>query len=186
MSKYLIVGLGNPGERYIDTPHNVGFEVVSSLIRRFEAKPETLCNSLVAETEKFFLVMPMTYMNLSGDAVRCLVELMKLDIERVIVVVDDISLPLGKIRIRAKGGSGGHRGLASIIYRLETDNFPRIRLGIAPPDREVPKGDELVEYVLTKFDNKYLPVVDEMVHRAVKAIEVLTSEGIDVAMNKFN
>lgn len=185
MTARLILGLGNPGERYRDTRHNVGFRVVAELARRAGAKLERLeCNSLVAEAGDFVLAAPQTYMNRSGYAARCLVERRGFEPGSVLAVFDEVNLPLGRLRLRTGGSPGGHRGMESIIRSLNTDRVPRLRLGVGP--EEPLPGEDLVEFVLEPFEGREREAVDEMVQRAADACELWASEGAAAAMNRYN
>ena len=185
-SDRLIVGLGNPGSRYHDTRHNLGFRVVSQLARRWDTTLSRLeCGALIAETVDGLLAAPQTFMNRSGFAVRCLVERRSLSTDNLLVVYDDVNLPLGRIRLRPLGGPGGHRGMESILQNLRTEEVSRLRLGVAPLDTEV-NGDDLVDFVLTPFDESEEEIVVEFVDRATDACESWWSEGNEPTMNRFN
>jgi PTH1 family peptidyl-tRNA hydrolase len=185
-SERLIVGLGNPGSDYEDTRHNVGFEVVRRLAMRRRLDPARLeCRALVAEAKGLLLAMPQTFMNRSGYSVRCLVEARQLDSRRVLVVYDDVDLPLGRLRLRPEGGPGGHRGMESIVENLRSERVPRLRLGIAPVGGDTATLD-LVEFVLTPFADDELEVVQEMIDRAVDACDCWLREGNEATMNRFN
>lgn len=183
----LIAGLGNPGETYANTPHNVGFDVVDLLAQRLEAgwKNSSGFHARVARAthagEAVLLAKPQTFMNLSGTSVAPLLRYYGGAPADLTVVLDDADLPLGRLRIRASGGSGGHRGLASIIEALGTEAFPRIRLGVG---REA-RGD-LVGHVLGKFDGTRQTVVRAMVEAAADAVQCLTENGLNEAMNRYN
>jgi peptidyl-tRNA hydrolase, PTH1 family len=195
----LILGLGNPGETYRDTRHNVGFQVVEELARRWRVEVGRLeCNALVgdvavaaedpatpADTGGVWLAMPQTYMNRSGHAARCLVERHGFAPESVLVVYDEVNLPLGRLRLRKSGSPAGHRGLESILESLRTDQVPRLRLGIAGPAGP-PAGEALPEFVLAPFAAEERETVGEMVRRAADACEAWVRDGADVAMNRFN
>lgn len=181
----LILGLGNPGERYRDTRHNVGFLVVEELARRWDVRLDRReCNSFVGEGPGALLAQPQTYMNRSGWAARCLLETYGLDPAGVLVVYDEVALPLGKLRLRKSGSPGGHRGLESVIENLRTDQVPRLRLGISP--EEPPRGEDLVEFVLNPFPPDQREALEAMVARAADACEVWLKEGAEAAMAKFN
>ncbi|MFL6291733.1 MAG: aminoacyl-tRNA hydrolase [Thermoanaerobaculia bacterium] len=182
----LILGLGNPGERYRDTRHNVGFLVVEELARRWSVRLDRReCNAFVGvEGQSTLLAQPQTYMNRSGWAARCLVETHGLDPAAVLVVYDEVALPLGKLRLRKSGSPGGHRGLESVIENLRTDQVPRLRLGIAP--EEPPRGEDLVEFVLAPFPPGEREAVEAMIARAADACEAWVREGAEAAMAKFN
>lgn len=183
----LILGLGNPGERYRDTRHNAGFLVVEELARRWGVRLDRReCNAFVGgEQDGTLLALPQTYMNRSGWAARCLVETHALDPAGVLVVYDEVALPLGKLRLRKLGSPGGHRGLESVIENLRTDQVPRLRLGISPEDGP-PRGEDLVEFVLAPFPADQREAVEAMVSRAADACEVWVGEGAEAAMAKFN
>lgn len=181
----VILGLGNPGERYRDTRHNVGFLVVDELARRWGLRLDREeCGSLVGGQETI-LAQPQTYMNRSGWAARCLVEAHGLDPSDVLVVYDEVVLPLGKLRMRKSGSPAGHRGLESVIENLRTDQVPRLRLGVSPEDGP-PSGEDLVEFVLGPFPADQREAVDAMVKRAADACEVWLKDGPEAAMQRFN
>ena len=185
---WLIAGLGNPGPRFAGTRHNAGFMAVDELARRhgmtFSGRQ---ANAEIARgTVKglaVILAKPRTYMNLSGQAVGALARYYKVPLERVLVVYDDIALPLGTIRIRAKGSAGGHNGVTSVIQNLGTQNFPRLRIGV---DRPVGFQGSQVDWVLSRFDKGERKIVDEALTRAAEAIESILSDGLDRAMNAYN
>lgn len=182
-----IVGLGNPGEEYAGTKHNMGFAVVSALAKESGIRiNKNMCFSLLGRGkisgEEVTLVLPQTYMNLSGNAVGELVRRQATDLKDVIVVCDDIYLELGKIRIKKSGSSGGQKGLESIIHVIGTDEFPRLRVGIAT---DVHKGD-ITDYVLSPFRRKDLRNVAHAVSLAKDALAGVIGDGIDKAMSKFN
>ena len=179
-ASWLIVGLGNPGEKYENTRHNVGFQVVDELAERQNApvqklKFKALTNLLTISGEKVLVMKPVTYMNLSGEAVRPAADFYKIPPERILVISDDTALDPGKLRIRTKGSAGGHNGLKSIIQHLGTDQFPRVRVGVG-----------LADWVLGKFQGEDKKVMDEAVKRAADAVECILKEGADRAMNRFN
>ncbi len=180
----LILGLGNPGERYRQTRHNVGFRVVEEVARRRGMRLDRLeCNSLVAVPEggEVALGQPQTYMNRSGYAARCLCERWEVAPEELLVVYDEVSLPLGKLRLRRAGSPGGHRGMESVLESLQTDQVPRLRCGVGGPE-----GEEIVEYVLSPFLAEEREAVEGMVARAADACEVWAAEGAEAAMQRFN
>lgn len=187
----LIVGLGNPGMRYEDTKHNVGFRVVDALYEEFcqrEAKPRpahtSICNSLVIQTTwhetSIILAKPMTYMNNSGSAVAALVRRFEVPLFDLCVVYDDVHLDIGVLRIRQKGSDGGQKGMKSIIQHLGTTAFPRLRIGIGEP------VGALIDYVLSEFSEGEEVEIAHTIDRALDAIETLVKEDILTAMNKFN
>jgi len=184
----LIVGLGNPDPGYESTWHNLGFRVIDALaerlgIRRFRPECEAEVAPAHLGNEQVLLVRPQTYMNLSGNAVRPLLDKYGSgDPAELIVVCDDIALPLGMIRVRGQGSAGGQKGLKSVIERLGTQQFGRVRLGIKP---EHPVGD-LADYVLSRVPRKQDAAVEQMIDRAVSAVEVVAVKGISEAMQLFN
>lgn len=184
---FLVVGLGNPGSQYEFTKHNVGFLTVDYLAEKLNIKINKLkFRGLFAkekiENEDVVLLKPQTYMNLSGESVRDFANFFKIPPENIIVVVDDVDLPMGKIRIRKKGSAGTHNGMKSIIYQLQSDNFIRIKVGIEREDRK----DDLADYVLKGFSKDEVPIMEESMERAAKAVLEILKKGPDVAMNKFN
>lgn len=186
MALRLVVGLGNPGEEYRETRHNLGFRVVEALVRGLDATPVRVeCNALVRQSPDAALAQPMTYMNRSGYAVRCLAERHRVEPADVLIVYDDVHLPLGRLRYRGKGGPGGHRGMASVIENLRSDEVPRLRLGVGPEGAEV-AGEDLSDYVLTPFAAEDRPRVQELVERAAEACLSWLREGPETVMRRFN
>ncbi len=184
---WLIVGLGNPGPEYEMTRHNAGFMVIDRLAERWGVLVKrTECRSLTGQVSRevlrIELVKPQTFMNLSGEAVRCLLEKESRNIERLIVVVDDLAIPFGNLRIRPRGSDGGHNGLKSLRSCLKTDEYTRLRIGIMP---EHPVSNTS-KYVLERFSNAVRAELDEVIENAADAVEYLISEGIDRAMSRFN
>ena len=185
---YIIAGLGNPGREYDMTRHNIGFEVIDYIAEKLNVKVNKLkFKALYGETkigqEKVYLIKPQTYMNLSGDSIREFCSFYKIPPENVIIISDDISLSAGRIRIRPKGSAGGHNGLKSIIYQLNSDNFPRIRIGVGAPGH---KDYDLADFVLGRFTKDEIPVLEEAIINASKAAEEIIKSGIDRAMNRYN
>lgn len=183
----MIVGLGNPGPRYQRTRHNLGFEVVVELARRWDVRLNRLvCNATVGRREdETMLVQPQTYMNRSGYALRCLAEREGCPPERILVVYDEVSLPRGRLRLRPGGSPGGHRGMESVLQNLRTEEVPRLRLGIAPEDAEI-SGDRLVDYVLETWRGDEVPEVEAMIDRAADACESWLADGMEATMNRYN
>lgn len=183
---YAIIGLGNPDKKYEKTRHNVGFDVIDELAEQMGIEVKTkrhkaLCGIGTIGSEKVVLVKPQTYMNLSGESVRAVMDFYKLDAKSdIIVVSDDISLPVGKIRIRTKGSAGGHNGLKSIISHAGTYGFTRIRVGVGANE-----GD-LVKHVLGKFSKQDRVFVDDAIRDAASAAELIVMYGAQTAMNKYN
>lgn len=185
---YLVVGLGNPGREYENTRHNAGFLCADAIARAhgFTFEPKKRSKARVATgsigSKRLVIAKPHTFMNLSGSAVQGLAAFYKIPPERILVIYDDLDLPAGTLRIRPKGGTGGHKGMTDIIQRLGTQDFPRIRFGIGrPPGRMDPAA-----YVLRPFDRDELSQVEDAIDRAVKAVEAWLREGIDIAMNRYN
>ena len=187
-ASWLIVGLGNPGEKYENTRHNVGFQVVDELAERQNApvqklKFKALTNLLTISGEKVLVMKPVTYMNLSGEAVRPAADFYKIPPERILVISDDTALDPGKLRIRIKGSAGGHNGLKSIIQHLGTDQFPRIKIGVG----EKPHPDyDMADWVLSKFTGEDLKTIQAAVKKAADAVACYVEHGPDKAMNRFN
>ena len=188
MFMYLIIGLGNPGRDYKNTRHNIGFDVIETLAEEerigvLEKKHKAIIGKGVIAGQKVLLAMPQTYMNLSGESVRELVDYYKVDETcEVIVISDDISLAPGQIRIRKKGSAGGHNGLKNIIAHLGHDEFCRIKMGVG----EKPKGYDLADYVLGHFTQDERKIMDEAAKEACEAIRMILLDDIDKAMNRFN
>lgn len=186
----LLLGLGNPGEPYRDTRHNVGFRVVDELARRWETAVDRLeCNSLTgrwtAGDGEVLLAKPQTYMNRSGYAARCFAELHEVEPSSVLVIYDEVNLPLGKLRLRRSGSPAGHRGLESVLENLRTAEVPRLRLGVAPADGR-PPGEDLADFVLAPFEEGEWEEAEAMILRAADACEAWVREGIEAAMGRFN
>lgn len=183
----VLVGLGNPGKKYDGTRHNVGFDLVFEIARRGAAaraknKFEADLTEVLVGTERLLLVAPQTYMNNSGRSVRQVLDFFQLTPADLLVACDDINLPLGKLRIRKSGSAGGQKGLASILQHLGTEAVPRLRMGVDLP----PGTRDAADYVLSRFSKSEQPVIDEALRRAADAVEAWVSEGIDVAMNRYN
>ena len=185
---WLLVCLGNPGDKYENTRHNVGFMVADEVADR-QSKPiqrlkfKALTNILTISQEKVLVMKPITYMNLSGEAARPAADFYKIPPERILVVSDDTALPAGRLRIRKGGSAGGHNGLKSIIQHLGTDQFPRLRVGVG----EKPHPDyDMADWVLGRFTGEDRTRMDQAVERAADAIECILKEGLDRGMSRFN
>lgn len=185
---YIIAGLGNPGREYANTRHNIGFDIIDRLaeeehISVLEKKHKAVIGKGYVAGQKVILAKPQTFMNLSGESLRELVDYYKVDAAcELIVISDDISLDVGQIRIRKKGSAGGHNGLKNIILQLGNDNFMRIKMGVG----EKPGGYDLADYVLGHFTQDERKVMEEAAKRAVEAIRMILTEDADTAMNHFN
>lgn len=185
---FLIVGLGNPGREYVGTRHNMGFEAIDAICAKYDIEMnKEKHRAIIGEGriggEKVVLAKPQTYMNLSGESVRELADWYKLEPEEVLVIYDDISLPTGKVRIREKGSAGGHNGIKNIIYQLQSDAFPRIKIGVG---QERHPDFDCKDYVLGKFSKEETEILIPTVVRVAEAVECLISEDAKTAMNRYN
>lgn len=182
----LVAGLGNPGKKYSTTRHNLGFRVVEELARRQNSVFRNEGEFLTAEVEFgencALLIKPMSFMNESGRAIGVLLRHSECGLENLLVVCDDVWLPMGKLRLRRRGSHGGHKGLKSVIETLGTEEFPRLRVGIGPP----PANLELTEFVLSPFGGEERDVIEEAIVRAGDAVEHWAEEGIETTMMRFN
>ena len=185
---FLIAGLGNPGRQYEKTRHNMGFDTIDELIERHRIPQGGIAHKAMygkgmIAGEKVLTVKPLTYMNLSGEAIREYVNYYKMDPEtELIVIYDDIDLEPGQIRIRKKGSAGGHNGIKSIIAQIGTQNFYRIKVGVGAK----PKGWDLADYVLGRFSSEERELVDKAICDAADAVEMILKDGIEAAMNHYN
>jgi len=184
---YIIAGLGNPTREYEKTRHNVGFEVIDVLADMLgttvEEKKFKGCDGRgIIGGEKVLLLKPQTFMNLSGESIRAASDFYKVDPEHIIIIYDDISLDVGQLRIRKKGSAGGHNGIKNIIAHLGTQEFPRIKVGVG----DKPKKMDLADYVLSRFSKEDRAAMEDAFKEAAKAVEVMITEGMDIAMNQFN
>lgn len=182
---FLIVGLGNPGDQYRNTRHNVGFDIIDLMSEKYNIgvnriKFKGMYGEGSIAGEKVILLKPQTYMNLSGESVREAVTFYKIPNERILVIYDDISLELGRIRLRLQGSAGGHNGIKNIIAHLSNDLFPRIKVGVGQP------REDLVNHVLTRFSKEEHSIVEKSFQAATEAAEAVIKSGIEEAMNKFN
>lgn len=183
---YVIVGLGNPGKKYQNTRHNMGFITVDYLAAKHNIKVNKIAfKALVGDgniaNQRVILVKPQTYMNLSGQSVREILSYYKVDIENLIVIYDDIDIETGKLRIRKKGSAGSHNGMKSVIYDIKSEDFPRVRIGIGGERKMT-----LRDFVTGGFSKEEKPLLEDAVERAARAVEIILAEGIDTAMNRYN
>ena len=186
--EWLLVGLGNPGDKYDNTRHNVGFAAIDQLAEELRVPVQKLKYRALTQTvelggAKVLLMKPITYMNLSGEAVGEAARFFKIPADHVLVLSDDVSLPVGKLRVRRGGSAGGHNGLKNIIQHLGTDQFPRVKIGVG----EKPHPDyDMADWVLGKFAGEDLKTISQAIQRAGKAAECYIHDGPDQAMNRFN
>lgn len=184
---YLIAGLGNPTKEYDKTRHNVGFSVIDVLSDKYridvsEKKHKALCGRGIIEGQKVILVKPQTFMNLSGESIREVVDYYKIEAEDIIIIYDDISLEPGQLRIRLKGSAGGHNGIKNIISHLGSQEFPRIKVGVG----EKPPRMDLADYVLSRFSKEEQPLMEDAFKEAAEAAVMMMTDGAEKAMNHFN
>ena len=184
---YIVAGLGNPSKKYEKTRHNVGFDFIDLIGKKYdikvtENKHQALCGTGWIVGQKVMLVKPQTFMNSSGDSLSAILNFYKIPAENLIVIYDDITLEPGKLRIRRKGSAGGHNGIKSIIAQTKTQEFPRIRIGIG----EKPQGWDLADYVLGHFSKTEREAVEDAMKDAIKAAELIIQGETDKAMNSFN
>ncbi len=184
---FAIVGLGNPGRPYEGTRHNVGFDTVDLLAYRNnitlnKLKFKSVYGEGIIGKEKVILLKPQTYMNNSGMAVLDLYNFYRIPVESILIIVDDIDIGFGTIRIKRKGSAGSHNGLKSIIYHLQSENFPRVKIGIGKKK----ENQDLADFVLSRFNKEEREKIDEAIEKAALAVETIIADGIDKAMNKFN
>lgn len=185
---FVIVGLGNPTAEYAGTRHNVGFDVIDTIAEKYnisvtERKFRAFCGKGIIAGQKVLLVKPQTYMNLSGESVRSVLDFYKVDVEtELLVIFDDVSLDVGQLRIRKKGSAGGHNGIKNIIQHVGTNVFQRIKVGVG----EKPKNYDLADYVLGHFSKAEKEEMEEGYKKAVSAVEFMVQGEIDAAMNEFN
>ena len=184
---YLIIGLGNPEEQYARTRHNMGFDTVNKIANKYKidmtrTKFKSIYGTGNIENEKVILLKPQTYMNLSGEAVREFVNFYKQELEKIIVIYDDMDIEKGVIKIRKKGGPGNHNGMKSIVQELSSTEFPRIRIGIGTPEYK----NDVINYVIGNIPDEEYNILQTGVEKAELAVEEIIKNGIDTAMNKYN
>lgn len=182
---YLVAGLGNPGREYEDTRHNVGFMVVDYISQKLgfsmsKIKFKGTVGEYAIDNEKVLFLKPSTYMNLSGESIRDASEFYKIPVENIIVVYDDVDITFGRIRIRPSGSDAGHNGMKSIIYQLNSNNFPRVRVGIGSPD------SNMISHVLGKFSEDEKKVLKQIIETAGSSVIEIIQNGVQSAMNKYN
>ena len=185
---YIIVGLGNPGRRYAGTRHNIGFSAITALAEAHDISVDTKKHKAkigtgVINGEKVILVQPLTYMNLSGECVKELVDYYKIDVTtELIIIYDDVDLDVGRLRVRAQGRAGGHNGIKNIVAQLGTQVFTRIRVGVG----KKPEGWDLANHVLAKIPDEEQPAIREALQQTVQACELIIQKDVKAAMNRFN
>ena len=184
---YLIVGLGNPEEKYSNTRHNMGFDVINELskecdIKVSKSKFDAFYGMGEINSKKVILVKPQTYMNLSGESIIKFKKFYKISNKNIIVVYDDIDLKLGDIRLKAKGSSGSHNGMKSVVENLNTEEFIRVRIGIGSPENK----EDIINYVIGQIPKTERGILDQSILKAKDSIIEILENGIDIAMNKFN
>ena len=185
---YIIAGLGNPGRKYVGTRHNMGFEALDAVAAKYnisikKSKFNALYGEGSIEGEKVILVKPQTFMNLSGESIREFKAWHKVEPSQIIIIYDDVSLPVGKMRIRPKGSAGGHNGIKSIIYQLNTEEFPRIKIGVGSPENP---GFVLADYVLGRFTKAEVKELIPMAIKTADAVGEIIRNGVEKAMSAFN
>ena len=187
----LIIGLGNPGLFYANNRHNIGFMCVNHFAKKHDIKLNKKKGNArigkgIIEGEEVILARPQTYMNVSGEAVCYLAECFKVEMDELIIIHDDLDLPLGRIRIRQGGSAGGHNGMKSIISCLGSPDFIRVRIGIGRPQETEDKTGKVVGHVLSGFSREEKEVITPAISRACEALDTLVTDGLQIAMNKFN
>jgi PTH1 family peptidyl-tRNA hydrolase len=184
---FVVIGLGNPGKDYTNTRHNAGFDAIDVLAERNnialnKIKFKAVYGEGKIGNEKVILVKPQTYMNNSGICVREIIQFYKLPVENIIVIVDDIDIEFATIRIRAKGSAGSHNGLKSIIYHIQSDQFPRVKIGVGKKH----ENQDLADFVLSRYSKEEQPHIQAAILTAAEAVETIINEDINKAMNKYN
>ena len=193
MSEIYLIGLGNPGKKYSQSRHNIGFLLLENLANKYNSnfllkeKLKSSCSEFKINRSSYRLFLPNTFMNNSGDAVRAIVDWYKINLDQVFIIVDDKDLPLGKIRFRKKGGSGGHNGLKSIIEKLQTENFNRIRIGIgSPPSIKGRNNFNTISHVLGNISTEEKSVLDKVYVRVIESLEQLNTKKEENIVNDLN
>ncbi len=193
MNEIYLIGLGNPGKKYSQNRHNIGFQLLQNFSKKYNAnfllknKLKSFCSEFRIDASTYRLFLPNTFMNNSGDAVRAIVDWYKVNLDQIFVIVDDKDLPLGKIRFRKKGSSGGHNGLKSIIEKLQTHNFNRIRIGIGSPSsvKEIDKFNT-ISHVLGDISLEEKSILDKVYKRVIESLEQLNTKKEEYIMNELN
>ena len=193
MNEIYLIGLGNPGKKYSQSRHNIGFLLLENLANKYNSnfllkeKLKSSCSEFTINESTYRLFLPNTFMNNSGDAVRAIVDWYKINLDQVFIIVDDKDLPLGKIRFRKKGGSGGHNGLKSIIEKLQTENFNRIRIGIgSPPSIKGRNNFNTISHVLGNISTEEKSVLDKVYVRVIESLEQLNTKKEENIVNDLN
>jgi PTH1 family peptidyl-tRNA hydrolase len=193
MNEIYLIGLGNPGKKYLNSRHNIGFLLLEKLSKKYNSnflskdKLKSSCSEFKINNSTYRLFLPNTFMNSSGDAVRAIVEWYKINLDQIFVIVDDKDLPLGKIRFRKKGSSGGHNGLKSIIEKLQTQNFNRIRIGIGSPTlTEGNNKYKTISHVLGNISLEEKSILDKVYKRVIESLEELNTKKEELIMNELN
>ncbi len=193
MREIFLIGLGNPGRKYSNSRHNIGYSLLENLSKKYNSnfllkdKLKSYCSEFQINNSTFRLFLPNTFMNNSGDAVRAIVNWYKIDLEQIFIIVDDKDLPLGKIRFRTKGSSGGHNGLKSIIEQMQTKNFKRIRIGIgSPPLTEGKSHFNTISHVLGNISPEEKSILDKVYKRVIKSLEELNTKKEEYIINELN
>ena len=193
MNEIYLIGLGNPGKKYSKSRHNIGFLVLENLSRKYNSnfllkdKLKSSCSEFKINNSTYRLFLPNTFMNNSGDAVRAIVDWYKINLDQIFIIVDDKDLPLGKIRFRKKGSSGGHNGLKSIIEKLQTHEFNRIRIGIgSPPSNNEIKNFNTISHVLGNISLEEKLILDKVYKRVIESLEQMTIKKEELIMNELN
>ncbi len=184
---YLIVGLGNPEPEYSKTRHNMGFDVINKIAKKYEieltrTKFNGIYGSGIIEGEKVILLKPQTFMNLSGQSIKQFVDFYKIPLENVLIIYDDMDVEIGSIKLRKKGGPGTHNGAKSVVHELVSEDFPRIRVGIGRPVDEY----DAIDYVIGQVEDEVYEKLEAGIQKAAEAVVQYLKSGIDMAMNKFN
>ncbi len=192
MNEIYLVGLGNPGKKYSNSRHNIGFLLLENLSKKYNSnfllkdKLKSFCSEFKINNSNYRLFLPNTFMNNSGDAVRAIVDWYNINLDQIFIIVDDKDLPLGKIRFRKKGSSGGHNGLKSIIEKLQTNKFNRIRIGIGSPKSINEKNFNTISHVLGNISQEEKLILDKVYSRVIESLEKLNTKKEELIINELN